>query len=155
VPLEAPLNGTQAGSLCYITPARRHSRCTVIAPEMALGDRSTVRKSKCSTGFQPVFRSHVERCSPGLRPWAEPFSHLPGINYPECPSPNVQTAVQPLHAWLRSCCSLRDKKHPEARVGLWESLLTFILRGLSSSVASVTSVRCFLRPRAPPLKKIG
>jgi hypothetical protein len=36
---------TQAGSLCYITPSRRHRRCTATAPEIALRDRSRVRKA--------------------------------------------------------------------------------------------------------------
>ena len=43
--LEMPLNGenkTQAGSLCYIAPLRRHFGCTAIALGMALRDRSTV-----------------------------------------------------------------------------------------------------------------
>ena len=35
----------QAGSLCYITPSRRHSGCRAIAAGMALRDRSTVRKT--------------------------------------------------------------------------------------------------------------
>jgi hypothetical protein len=47
-PLEAPLNGangTQAGSLCYINAVASSLQVHGIAPEMALGDRSTVRKA--------------------------------------------------------------------------------------------------------------
>jgi hypothetical protein len=70
LPLDAPFNGangTQA--FATLTPSRRHSRCAAIAPGMALGDRSTVRKANgACIGFQPVFCSHVERCSQGWNP---------------------------------------------------------------------------------------
>jgi hypothetical protein len=41
-----------------LTPSRRHSRSTAIAPRMASGRPVDSPEGQCSIGFQPVFRPH-------------------------------------------------------------------------------------------------
>ena len=63
---------------------------------------------------------------PGLTPWAEPCSHLRGINQPKCPSLSVQTDGPfglALCAWLLSCCPTGTKTiHPSKRLALSQRL---------------------------------
>jgi hypothetical protein len=65
-PLEAPLNGangTQAGSLCYINAVASSLQVHGDSSRDGSGRSLDSPEGQCSIGFQPVFRSHVERCS--------------------------------------------------------------------------------------------
>jgi hypothetical protein len=65
-PLEAPLNGangTQAGSLCYINAVASSLQVHGDSSRDGSGRSLDTPEGQCSIGFQPVFRSHVERCS--------------------------------------------------------------------------------------------
>ena len=65
-PLEAPLNGangTQAGSLCYINAVASSLQVRGDSSRDGSGRSLDSPEGQCSIGFQPVFRSHVERCS--------------------------------------------------------------------------------------------
>jgi hypothetical protein len=46
-----------------LTPSRRHFRCTAIAPRDGSERSLDSPERQWSIGFQPVFCSHVERCS--------------------------------------------------------------------------------------------
>jgi hypothetical protein len=65
VPLEAPLNGangTQAGSLCYINAVAASLQVHGDSSRDGSGRSLDSPEGQFSIGFQPVFRSHVERC---------------------------------------------------------------------------------------------
>jgi hypothetical protein len=56
-------NGTQAGSLCYINAVASSLQVHGDSSRDGSGGSLDSPEGQCSIGFQPVFCSHVERCS--------------------------------------------------------------------------------------------